>query len=105
MHEDGGRAPEALPGDPDRVVPRGLVPHVQVDVQRLLAQLGGHRGALVVEHVRHHDAGALGRETAGGGGPDAARGACHEGDAPGEAAGRASAVLRAVANSCRGRSP
>jgi hypothetical protein len=86
VHQDGGRGPEAIPGRPDRLAPRGLLPHVQVGIHRLLAQLGGHRGTIVIQHIRQHDLGALGRETAGGRCPDAACGACHEGDAAGQAA-------------------
>ena len=94
MHENGGRAPEAFPGGPDRVAPRGLVPHVQVNVLGSLAQLGGHRGALVVAHIRHYDAGTFSHEAAGGSGADAARGPRHQGDAPGEAARGADGIAR-----------
>jgi hypothetical protein len=44
-----------------------------VNVLGSLAQLGGHRGALVVAHIRHYDAGTFRHEAAGGSGAGSTR--------------------------------
>ena len=64
VHEDGERA-EALLGVGDRGLPLVLGGDVEVPVGGRVAEVGGDRLALVVEHVGEEHLRALGHEAAG----------------------------------------